>query len=115
MRTWEYTHAHLDMEPSNKFRPPLRDVVLQDSCSLPPTQTHTVLSYCDTNHKTEEKSRTSRVKRNYDYGVVIPQKSGSDNKRKDVCDHTTSVYDYCLTPLTDQKRCNVSRTKEQVR
>lgn len=126
----------------SKFNPPLKKTVPlsgNTSCSsatswsLPPTQTHTVLSYCEQEElQSQEKcsatkheavgqtSRKSLVRSNrkYDYGI-----STNKTTRRPVQYHPktctgagSNVYDYCLTPSKQVRlqRCKRKRTKEQV-
>lgn len=122
----------------SKFNPPLKKTAnapLEDSCgspaswSLPPTQTHTVLSYCDQEELQSQEissatkqeatgqavKTSSPVKRRYDYGVYASKLKGT---KKAIQYHPKSrphtatgnnVYDYCLTP-----RPKRTRTKAQV-
>lgn len=124
-----------------KFNPPLKstpsETTSQDSyCSatswsLPPTQTHTVLSYCEQEkvdaaieqeggRQAERNFSLQRSQRKYNYGVHTRKIT-----RKPTLCHTktragagTNVYDvYSLTPAAQvhgQER-HKTRTKEQVR
>lgn len=108
---------------SSKFCPPLKKAELesnisQDSCtswSLPPTQTRTVLSYCECDDEVNRPDlEAPKKKRNYS---IYPRSV----RKKAIPSHTNTisairkpvndVYEYSLTPTATHKNL---RTKEQV-
>lgn len=118
----------MDSRKRRKFCPPLKVAdASQDSCNsnLTPTQTHTILSFCECDNDQEQETvaeDTSRFhskqvkKRLYNY-------TSHDTKPKEKKRHyvppickklpsAANVYDFPLTPVAKKKKA--IRTQEQV-
>ena len=116
------------LKRTSKFNPPLKNADnSQDSSSwsLPPSQTHTVLSYCEktveepiqyttTKHKNSPASHKPlvRSKRSYNYGHLMTRRNARPKiapKKSKSSIAGVEVFDYLPTPVPGK------RTKEQVR
>lgn len=148
MQLGEFIMENSSQKRHGRFNPPLKKDTssLSESCSsiaswnLPPTQTHTVLSYCDADpkicetvgeqehaaveHKSLEHKSLERTKRNYNYSTVPMAKVNARPRKVSQKFSSaaiaigTNVYDYSLTPseqLVKQERHRKTRNKEQVR
>lgn len=142
------TNSSSQQKRHRKFNPPLKSTLLSEttsqdsyysatSWSLPPTQTHTVLSYCEEvataqdqlqldaaieqegGSQTERNFSLQRSQRKYNYGVHHTRKiTRKPRPKTSAASAGTTVHDvYSLTPseqVLGPKR-HKKRTKEQVR